>query len=256
MDGQKLEEAVRRFRLGINRCINQSQFLGVPDPEKFPFGYCDWASNGLCRFIEANLSEQVYYIRGCRKTTDRHTWLKVADIDVDITAGQFYDAPSPVICTENSKWHKEIWEIDGQPMPSTEFHNYMATQAYSAICREAAQCDPGLESLESRREYWMQYSMKICNQIKGALNFAAWGSNGIDGVREEVFGIFCDAWEESRDHQCVKDDDIQRCFRQMKWVAPTDPPVQGEAQGHYRLLWDLCEEWRCWHYAMVHFRAS
>lgn len=46
-----------------------------------------------------------------------HAWLRFDHFDVDITAGQFADAPAPIIIADRSAWHRRSF-VSVTPCPS------------------------------------------------------------------------------------------------------------------------------------------
>lgn len=47
-----------------------------------------------------------------------HAWLRFGTLDVDITAGQFADAPAPIVIAEVSAWHRRSFEEEADPAPA------------------------------------------------------------------------------------------------------------------------------------------
>ena len=51
--------------------------------------------------------------------------LKVNDVIVDITAGQFNEAEKSIIIDEHGAWHNKLFNVLDAYTPSTDFENYV-----------------------------------------------------------------------------------------------------------------------------------
>lgn len=52
-----------------------------------------------------------------------HLWLKIGGLTVDITAGQFKDAPQQKILERDSKWH-QCFKVINRYFPDPDFESY------------------------------------------------------------------------------------------------------------------------------------
>jgi hypothetical protein len=81
--------------------------------QTFPRGSCGWASLLLGAILVDNQINGFVYVFGERESewpnqTASHAWLSRDSLVIDITAGQFADAPEPVLVANNSGWHEKF----------------------------------------------------------------------------------------------------------------------------------------------------
>ena len=114
----------RRFR----DCIEAvDPKLLPPSMMNFPRGSCGDSSLLIGAFLADRGYSGFEYVSGDRGTVvdntwTSHAWLQRSSLVVDITADQFDDAPSPVIVSHNSVWHK-TFDIDDKRSPA-DFRAY------------------------------------------------------------------------------------------------------------------------------------
>jgi hypothetical protein len=75
------------------------------------------------------------------KKKQRHVWLQVGILDIDITANQFFSTNKTIFIEPNSKWHERysVFETEN-PDPSFdqfhEEHKFELLQDYENILRQ------------------------------------------------------------------------------------------------------------------------
>lgn len=84
----------------------------------FPHGCCGDASLLMGALLEDNGFTGFCYVCGERgsmgdNSWSSHGWLRKDDLIIDLTAGQFSDAPSGVVVTSSSRWH-QTFEIESE----------------------------------------------------------------------------------------------------------------------------------------------
>jgi len=103
----QIAELARAFRAAIEAVPVKQRPIGMQD---FPRGACGDASLLLGAYFNDKRVPGFEYVcgeRGCKSdnTWTTHAWLQRGACIVDITAGQFQDAPEPVIVANPSLWH-------------------------------------------------------------------------------------------------------------------------------------------------------
>ncbi|WP_312080357.1 hypothetical protein [Acinetobacter schindleri] len=94
----------------------------------FPIACCEYSSILLARFLieKRNYNPfQILMLTGqCKINHEQlHLWLKIDDVTVDITVGQFKDAQQQIILTRDSKWHQRF-KVINRCFPDTDFECY------------------------------------------------------------------------------------------------------------------------------------
>ena len=84
----------------------------------YPRGCCGDASLLMGALLEDQGFEGFRYVCGERGSLDdnswsSHGWLRKNDLIIDLTAGQFSDAPSEVVVARLSRWH-QTFEIESE----------------------------------------------------------------------------------------------------------------------------------------------
>lgn len=102
----------------------------------FPNNCCEFTSMLLARFLIEERGYKitdVLMIKGqCRKKSSQlHLWLDVLDIKVDLTSGQFEDAPK-IIIAEYHYWHDHFQIVDIY-LPEINFDNYLGDYEERAL---------------------------------------------------------------------------------------------------------------------------
>jgi hypothetical protein len=93
----------------------------------YPKNCCEYTSLLLAKYlIECQKYKDIKILRGENKykTSIRHVWLKVNDIDVDITAYQFSSTNKTVITENSSEWHQKRYRIFETELPNIEFKGF------------------------------------------------------------------------------------------------------------------------------------
>jgi hypothetical protein len=138
----EIYKKIKMFRKGMLRVkIDGYQFSLL---DQFPKDCCEFASYLLAKFLIEELGiSQVKLLRGENrfKKEQRHVWLQVGILDIDITANQFYSTNKTLFVEPNSKWHKRysVFETEN-PDPSFdqfhEEHKFELLQDYEDILRQ------------------------------------------------------------------------------------------------------------------------
>lgn len=87
----------------------------------YPKNCCEYISLLLAKYlIECKSYTDIKMLRGENKYKTRHVWLKINDIDVDITAHQFSSTNRTVIVEHLSEWHQryKIFQVE---QPNIDF---------------------------------------------------------------------------------------------------------------------------------------
>jgi len=121
-----LERDVNEFLKGVERVPKEEFQLEILS--LFPVACCEYSSMLLARFLieERNYNPfQILMLVGqCKINHEQlHLWLKIDGVNVDITAGQFKDAPQQKILERDSKWHQRF-KIINMYFPDTDFESY------------------------------------------------------------------------------------------------------------------------------------
>ncbi len=103
LDIDAIRSVASRFRTAIEACDRSM----LPDSfEEFPRGSCGDVTPLLGTYIIEHGFGPFDYVLGERGSSNcTHAWLRQGQLDVDITADQFTDAPGPIIVCINSPWH-------------------------------------------------------------------------------------------------------------------------------------------------------
>jgi hypothetical protein len=117
---------------------------GVPDVVRhnfkaFPKDMCERTSNLLGRYLRENGIESAEYVcRGRRKKSgpgnERHAWLEVCGLVIDITADQFPDQREPVIVTADHSWHSTFCHPE-ERRDAGDLSGYLKTVRDEQYCR-------------------------------------------------------------------------------------------------------------------------
>lgn len=96
----------------------------------FPVQCCEFASMLLARFLieekRYNFIDILMYKGQFRLNKDQfHLWLNVKGIVVDITAGQFEEAPTQIIIDDSLDWHDQWFELIDINLPEINFDDYL-----------------------------------------------------------------------------------------------------------------------------------
>ena len=101
----QLKRLATAFRKAILRCDPQDLPINF---RRFPKG--DYT--GFCYVLGHYLREMglapVRYVFGRNDAGDRHAWLEIGKVIVDITACRFDDAAKPVLVTKDFTWHRQF----------------------------------------------------------------------------------------------------------------------------------------------------
>jgi hypothetical protein len=82
---------------------------------KFPLGACGGATLLFARYLYQNGFPLSQYVAGERDDGRTHAWIESDGLIIDISAGQFSDAPAQVIITRDSSWHAQFKEQKRHP---------------------------------------------------------------------------------------------------------------------------------------------
>ena len=116
----EISELVTKFRTALEN-MNSVDFTGTSlSVSKFPNACCDDASLLLASYLADNGYPNINLIRGSDGGKDgefrSHVWLKLDDINIDITADQFngngYINP-PIILESNNSFLKTFDTVNG-----------------------------------------------------------------------------------------------------------------------------------------------
>lgn len=97
---------------------------------RFPDSCCEFSSMLLARFL---VEEKGYAIRDILMYKGQfilnkdqfHLWLNVKGIVVDITVGQFKEAPTQIIIDNSRDWHDQWFELIDINLPEINFDDYL-----------------------------------------------------------------------------------------------------------------------------------
>ncbi|MCM0081227.1 hypothetical protein L4X63_06465 [Geomonas sp. Red32] len=78
--------------------------VSLPTLDDFPRGACADASLLLAKHLQEKGWGNAFLVVGERRG-ERHAWLQLGDVTIDITADQFEDQPCGVIVSAESRWH-------------------------------------------------------------------------------------------------------------------------------------------------------
>ncbi|WP_133245555.1 hypothetical protein [Pelagibaculum spongiae] len=104
-----IAQQVKLFRKALTSInVYELQFSPL---KGFPADCCEIASYLLAKFLTEELGlENVMMVRGenPHEITQRHVWLKIDGMDIDITANQFPTTNKIFFVENNSQWHKQF----------------------------------------------------------------------------------------------------------------------------------------------------
>jgi len=119
--------AVRRLLVAFRQCEPDGVLLGFPDKCCRIASYC--LGRHLARSGRGMNLEWVEGLRGAPGASialEGHCWLRVDELDIDITADQFEERQgSPVLLARRSSWHAEF-AIHVQRRPFDEARERLA----------------------------------------------------------------------------------------------------------------------------------
>ena len=112
-------------------------------PDDFRFGFSSYPTN-CCEYISLLLAKYLIECRNYRdvkllrgenkyKKSIRHVWLRVNNIDVDITAYQFSSTNKTVIVDNLSEWHQKRYKIFKTEKPNIEFDDFHEDSKYPLL---------------------------------------------------------------------------------------------------------------------------
>ena len=113
IDLTNIKNKARRMRSAIESIPHEELPSTMSD---FPNGAVDAALLLGAYFADCGI-EGFVYVLGSRHSRDEHSWLARETLVADITANEFWDAPSPVIVADPSPWHEQF-RTDGEPQPA------------------------------------------------------------------------------------------------------------------------------------------
>ena len=115
-----LVQIAKAFRKAFETVGRDQKFGNFPD---FPEGCCSWASLFIGNFLieEYGLRPQKVY-SALHHSGDKHEWVLLDGVIIDITADQFDDAPGSVIVELKSQWHATFKD--------SEIGNYLPVSRY------------------------------------------------------------------------------------------------------------------------------
>lgn len=105
---------------------------------RFPVGACDDTALLLARRLrEAGYGPFLlrYARYGDEEITPGHAWLRLGDVDIDITADQFSDQTHRVIVARRSAWHASLRVVDDQ---AADYRAYTEAHVVAAFDRAYA----------------------------------------------------------------------------------------------------------------------
>ncbi|GFO53188.1 hypothetical protein GMSM_01950 [Geomonas sp. Red276] len=111
------EALVRSARKGVS----------LPTLRDFPRGSCADASLLLAKHLQEKGWGAAFLVVGERRG-QRHAWLGLLDVIIDITADQFEDQPCTVIVSTESSWHSTF---NGQVSGVADFCLYAPASAFA-----------------------------------------------------------------------------------------------------------------------------
>ena len=104
LDLDEIRRTASRFRKAIEACDRSMLPISF---EEFPRGSCGDVTPLLGTYLIEHGFGPFDYVLGERGSSGcTHAWLRRGQLDVDITADQFADAPGSVIVCVESPWHR------------------------------------------------------------------------------------------------------------------------------------------------------
>ena len=116
-----LRQSVILFRKGMLK-VKFDGYCFEP-LDDFPASCCEFSSYLLAKFLIEKtgvLSLQIVTGENRYKKSQRHIWLRLGEVDIDITANQFASTDKTVFVDANSVWHKRF-AITNVQMPDPKF---------------------------------------------------------------------------------------------------------------------------------------
>lgn len=108
-----LRQPVILFRKGILKAKRDGYRFELLD--EFPVGCCEFSSYLLAKFLIEKIgiySLKIVIGENRYKKSQRHIWLRLGEVDIDITANQFSSSDRTVVVDANSEWHKRFKIFD------------------------------------------------------------------------------------------------------------------------------------------------
>ncbi len=103
-DIDKIHRVALQFRIAIEACDRSMLPISF---EQFPRGSCGDVTPLLGTYLIEHGFGPFDYVLGVREGSGHtHAWLRKGQLDVDITADQFTDAPGSIIVCVESPWHR------------------------------------------------------------------------------------------------------------------------------------------------------
>lgn len=120
-----LRQPVILFRKGMLKAKSDGYRFGLLD--SFPTGCCEFSSYLLAKLLIEKIgisSLNIITGENCFKKSQCHIWLKIGEVDIDITANQFSSTDRTVFVDANSEWHQRFTIINVEkPNPKlTQFN--------------------------------------------------------------------------------------------------------------------------------------
>jgi hypothetical protein len=104
LDLDEIRRTASRFRKAIEACDRSRLPVSF---EEFPRGSCGDVTPLLGTYLLERGFGPFDYVLGEREESEcTHAWLRRGQVDVDVTADQFADAPGPIIVCGESSWHR------------------------------------------------------------------------------------------------------------------------------------------------------
>lgn len=104
LDIDEVRRMASRFRMAIEACDRSRLPVSF---EEFPRGSCGDVTPLLGTYLIEHGFGPFDYVLGERGSSNyTHAWLRQGQLDVDITADQFADAPGQIIVCGQSSWHR------------------------------------------------------------------------------------------------------------------------------------------------------
>ncbi|TRY29787.1 hypothetical protein [Aliiglaciecola sp. M165] len=101
-----IQEFVSDFRNACDKVNWQKMPL---EYQEFPLGTCGAMSQILASFLIARGYENIEYVAG-ERNSQSHAWLEIERIAIDVTASQFNEIGSKILCQKKSEWHNQYVE--------------------------------------------------------------------------------------------------------------------------------------------------
>jgi hypothetical protein len=118
----------RNFRKAMSRIAPDDFHFGLFS--SFPKNCCEFTSYLLAKYLHERCHyKRVLMVHGENryKKTIRHTWLKIGEVDIDITADQFASSDRTVFVVADSVRHKRFIIFKSE-IPNTKFDHFHEEQ--------------------------------------------------------------------------------------------------------------------------------